>query len=171
MRYLSVLLLALGLFHSTVRADKKSAQQALTVEILSAEETHWTATLDDPGSSGTTTSTNCSTTESTVDCTSRTTGVRPASGTPIYHTQVNIVVRMPDGNEVKMQCHSPVDLVFLHPIYVGCFKLEPGAYRAKIEKHEIHVLYHTQGKPEYNQDGTTKKTGAVKEGWIKFSFE
>jgi hypothetical protein len=171
MRHLSMLLLALGLFYGAARADKKSAQQALTVELLSAEETRWTSTRDDPGSSGTTTSTNCSTTDSTVDCTSRTTGATPASSTPIYHTYVSIVVRMPDGNEVKMQCHSPVDLVFLHPIYVGCFKPEVGSYQAKIDKHEVHLLYHVQGRPEYNKDGTIKKAGTVKEEWIKFSFE
>jgi hypothetical protein len=134
-----------------------------TVEVLSADERTWTTTWNDPGSPGMT-STNCSTTDSNVNCTSTTTGARPASSTPINHRQVDILVRMPDGNEVKMQCHVP-------PIWAECVKPSPGAYQARIDKHDVRLLFQTQGRPEYNKDGTIKKQGKVSEIWVKFSFE
>jgi hypothetical protein len=33
------------------------------------------------------------------------------------------------------------------------------------------VLFQTQGRPDYNKDGTIKKPGKVKEVRVKFSFE
>jgi hypothetical protein len=33
------------------------------------------------------------------------------------------------------------------------------------------LRYETQGKPEYNSDGTVKNPGKSKEHWAKFRFE
>jgi hypothetical protein len=44
-------------------------------------------------------------------------------------------------------------------------------YQAKIDKHDVRLFFQTQGRPEYNKDGTIKKPGKVKELWVKFSFE
>lgn len=79
-------------------------QPQLTVEVLKAETVHWTTYWHDSGSAGTTT-TDCNV--YSASCTSTTQGARPASSTPIYHTQVNVLVKMPDGNTVPMQCHYP----------------------------------------------------------------
>ncbi|MGD0955550.1 MAG: hypothetical protein ABR953_01805 [Candidatus Acidiferrales bacterium] len=65
---------------------------------------------------------------------------------------------------MKMQCHVP-------PIWAECFKPTPGVYQAKIDKHDVRLFFQTQGRPEYNKDGTIKKPGKVKELWVKFSFE
>jgi hypothetical protein len=80
------------------------------------------------------------------------------------HMQVDILVRMPDGNEVKMQCHHP-------PMSAICFKPQLGPQQAKIEKHGIRLPLQSQGKPDYNKDGTIKKPGKVEVLWVKFSFE
>src|ERR1035437_5002905 len=61
-------------------------------------------------------------------CTSQTQGARPPSDRPIYHTQVNLLIRMPDGNNVEVQCHYP-------PIWATCFQPELGSYPAKINGH------------------------------------
>jgi hypothetical protein len=131
MKKIAVLLLAL--------LPVSAAAQTLTVEVLSAEETHWTTMWNDPGSAGTT-STNCSSTDTNTTCTSTTEGARAASSTPIRHTRVDILVKMPDGNEVRMQCHVP-------PIWATCFKPALGMYEAKIAKHEVRLRYETGGKP------------------------
>ena len=136
-----------------------------TVEVLSAETTRWTTHYNDPGSAGTT-ETNCTTTSdgSSTNCSSSTTGARPASSTPINHVQVDVMIRMPDGNQVKAQCHYP-------PIRADCVKPEPGIYRAQIDKHNLKLLFETEGRPDYNKDGTLKKAGKLKQSWVKFSFE
>lgn len=159
MKYVLPMLSLLFAFSATAQTQPDTR----AVEILSAEETTWTTTWNNPGSPGTT-STDCSTTDSNINCTSTTTGARPASSTPIQHRRVDILVKIPDGNEVKMQCHVP-------PIWADCLKPAPGMYQAKIDKHDVHLLFQTQGRPEYSKDGTIKKSGKVKELWVKFSFE
>jgi hypothetical protein len=141
----------------------KASAQSVAVEVLSAEETHWTTTRTVPGSDGDS-ETNCSTTDANIHCNTTTSAGTPGYSTPVYHMQVDIVVKMPDGNTVKMQCHYP-------PVWASCFKPDLGAYPAKIDGRAIHLLYRTQGKPEYNKDGTIKKPGKIREDWIKFSFE
>ena len=69
---------------------------------------HWTTYWHDNGSAGTTT-TNCDMYDNSASCTSTTQGSRPASSTPIYHTQVNLLVKMPDGTTVPMQCKRPTN--------------------------------------------------------------
>lgn len=138
-------------------------QPLLTVEVLKAETVHWTTYWHSNGSSGTTT-TDCNVYENSVACTSETTGARPASDRPIYHTQVNLLVRMPDGNNVEMQCHYP-------PIWATCFQPELGRYPAKINGHNIHLLIPVpKGKPKYNKDGTIKEPATVGTEEVKFSF-
>jgi hypothetical protein len=101
-----------------LKAAAQTRPETHTVEILSAEETHWTTTWDDPGDPGKT-STDCTDYGAgVVSCTSTTTGARAASSTPIHHTRVDILVRMPDGNEVKMQCHFP-------PPWAACSQKAP----------------------------------------------
>jgi hypothetical protein len=140
-------------------------QSAMTVEVLSANTRHWTTYWNDSGSPGTA-NTNCQTSSdgSNTNCTTTTIGARPASSTPIYHTQVDMMVKMPDGNQVTMQCHSP-------PIWAICVEPQPGVYQAKIDKHHIEILFQTQGRPDYNKDGTIKKQGKIKDEWVKYSFE
>jgi hypothetical protein len=152
---------------SVLFALKAAAQTRLethTVEILSAEETHWTTTWDDPGDPGKTKTDCWDYGGGEIDCKSTTTGARAASSTPIHHTRVDILVRMPDGNEVKMQCHFP-------PPWAACSKPPLGPYQAKIEKHSISIPFQIQGRPDYNKDGTIKKPGKVQVVWVKFSFE
>jgi len=143
----------------TATAQTQPPPGTHAVEILSAEQKDWTTVAQGrPGR----TDTDCTTVDDKTSCTSDTYGYR--SATTIHHTQVDILVRMPDGNEVKMQCHFP-------PIWAVCFKPELGAYQAEINKHDVRFLFHTQGRPDYNRDGTIKKPGKVKEEWVKFSFE
>jgi hypothetical protein len=141
------------------------AQSDKTVEVLSASTRHWTTYWNDPGSTGTA-HTNCTTsTDGTnTNCTTSTTGARAPSSTPINHTQVDIRVKMPDGNEVVMQCHFP-------PIWASCVEPKLGVYQAKIDKHHIEIRFEVQGRPDYNKDGTIKKQGNVKYEWVKYSFE
>jgi hypothetical protein len=141
------------------------AQSPNTVEVLSASTRHWTTYWNDPGSAGTA-NTNCTTSSdgTNTNCTTTTTGARAASSTPINHTQVDIRVKMPDGNEVVMQCHFP-------PIWASCVEPQLGVYQAKIDKHHIQIRFQTQGRPDYNKDGTIKKQGKVKDEWVKYSFE
>ena len=124
---------------------------------------HWTTFWTDNGSAGTT-NTNCNVGDTYANCTSTTQGARPASSTPIYHTQVNLQVRMPDGGVVAMQCHFP-------PVWAKCFEPQLGTYAAKINGHNVHLLIPvTTGKPKYNKDGTVKKEAKVGTEEIKFSF-
>jgi hypothetical protein len=138
-------------------AYAQASRQTHPVEVLSAETTTWTTYFHRRSAS--TTNTTCSGDGANVNCTSETTGARPASRTPINHVQVHLLVRMPDGNEVKAQC--PDD----------CVKPEPGTYQAEIDKHDIRLLFQTRGRPDYNKDGTIIKPGKIKESWVKFSFE
>jgi hypothetical protein len=138
-------------------------QPELTVEVLKAETVHWTTYLNDNGSAGRTT-TNCDIYDSNATCTSTTQGARPASTTPIYHTQVNVLVKMPDGNTVQMQCHYP-------PVWATCFEPQLTTYPAKINGHNIHLLIPVvTGKPKYNKDGSLKKSGKTGTQEVKFSF-
>jgi hypothetical protein len=43
-------------------------------------------------------------------------------------------------------------------------------YWATIDKHNIHVIMQSQGRPEYNKDGS-KKAGKISLDLMKFSFE
>ena len=70
---------------------------------------------------------------------------------------------MPDGNELTMQRHFP-------PIWADCFKPALGVYQAEINKHDVRLLFQTQGRPDYNKNGTIKKPGKMHEVWVKFSF-
>jgi hypothetical protein len=138
-------------------------QPQLTVEVLKAETVHWTTYWRDNGSPGTTT-TDCNIYDNSASCTSTTQGARPASNTPIYHTQVNLLVRMPDGNTVAMQCHYP-------PIWATCFEPQLTSYAAKINGHNIHLLIPVvKGKPKYNKDGSLKQAGKTGTEEVKFSF-
>jgi hypothetical protein len=138
-------------------------QPLLTVEVLKTETVHWTTYLHRNGSSGRT-NTDCDVFENSVSCTSETVGERPPSDRPIYHTQVNLLVRMPDGNKVEMQCHYP-------PVWATCFQPELGSYAAKINGHNIHILIPvTRGKPKYSKDGTIKQSAKVETEEVKFSF-
>jgi hypothetical protein len=155
------LLIVVILFAAAAQAKD---QPQLKVEVVNAETVHWTTYWRDNGSAGTTT-TDCSVNDNSASCTSTTQGARPASNTPIYHTQVNLLVKMPDGNTVSMQCHYP-------PIWATCTQPELGTYAAKINGHNIHLLIPVIiGKPTYNKDGTVKKP--AKEGYeeVKFSFK
>ena len=146
-----------------VAAAQAKDQPQLTVEVLKAETVHWTTYWQDNGSAGKT-STDCDVYDTSVSCTSTTQGARPASTTPIYHTQVNLLVKMPDGNTVQTQCHYP-------PIWATCFQPELGAYSAKINGHNIHLLIPVvTGKPKYNKDGTLKKAAKTETEEVKFSF-
>lgn len=132
-----------------------------TVQILSAKETIWTTSSNNlnctiteplPGSlPGAGPSTNCS-----------------GGDHVMPHMQVDIVVRMPDGSEVKMECHHPGPTIWNSAL---CFKPPVGPSQAKIDKHGIRLPSTWQGKPEYNKDGTLKKPGKVEVVWVKFSFE
>jgi hypothetical protein len=87
-----------------------------------------------------------------------------ASATPIYHTQVNLLVKMPDGNTVAMQCHYP-------PVWATCIEPQLTTYPAKINGHNIHLLIPVvTGKPKYNKDGTLKQPGKTGTEEVKFSF-
>ena len=159
-------ILTLLMMATTIEAAYAQApRQTHPVDVLSAEATRWTTYVNRRGSSGTT-DTTCSGGQDGGDihCTSETTGGRPASQTPINHIQVDLLVRMPDGNEVKAQCHYP-------PIWADCVKPEPGTFQAEIDKHNIRLLFQSRGRPDYNKDGTIKKPGKIKESWVKFSFE
>jgi hypothetical protein len=146
-----------------VTAVQAKEQRRLTVEVLKAETVHWTTYLHDSGSPGKTT-TDCDLYDTSATCTSTTQGARPASTTPIYHTQVNLLVKMPDGNTVAMQCHYP-------PVWATCFQPELGPYAAKINGHNIHLLIPVvTGKPKYNKDGTLKKEAKTGTEEVKFSF-
>ncbi|MGB7437165.1 MAG: hypothetical protein WBR26_11135 [Candidatus Acidiferrum sp.] len=151
-----------------LNAAAQTRPETHTVEILSAEETHWTTTLNDPGSPGTgTTKTDCwDYGGGVVSCsgTTTTSGATPPSSTAVQHTRVDILVRMPDGNEVKMQCHIP-------PRWALCSKPPIGPYQAKIDTHSIRIPFEIKGRPDYNKDGTIKKPGKVEVVWVKFSFE
>jgi hypothetical protein len=155
-----ILIAALIAFVAAAQAKDK---EQLTVEILKADTVHWTTYWHDNGSAGTTT-TDCDLYDTSASCTSTTQGARPASTTPIYHTQVNLLVRMPDGNTVPMQCHYP-------PIWATCFQPELGTYAANINGHNIHLLMPVvTGKPKYNNDGTLKKPAKTGTQEVKFSF-
>jgi hypothetical protein len=159
MRKMRILIVALAL---TVVAQAKDQPQ-LTVEVLKAETVHWTTYRHDSGSAGKTT-TDCDLYDSSATCTSTTQGARPASTKEIYHTQVNLLVKMPDGNTVPMQCHYP-------PIWATCLQPELGPYGAKINGHNIHLLIPVvTGKPKYNKDGTLKKAAQTGTHEVKFSF-
>jgi hypothetical protein len=153
-------LIAIAVF---VVAAQAKDQPQLTVKVLQAETVHWTTYWQDNGSAGKTT-TDCDIYDNSASCTSTTQGARPASTTPIYHTQVNLLVKMPDGNTVPMQCHYP-------PIWATCFQPELGAYAAKINGHNIHLqIPVVTGKPKYNKDGTLKKAAKTGTEEVKFSF-
>jgi len=155
-----ILIVAITVF---VAAAQAKDQAELTVEVLKAETVHWTTYWHDNGSAGTTT-TNCDLYDTTASCTSTTQGARPASSTPIYHTQVNLLVKMPDGTTVPVQCHYP-------PVWATCFEPKLTTYAAKINGHNIHLLIPvTTGKPKYNKDGTLKKPGKTGIEEVKFSF-
>jgi hypothetical protein len=147
----------------SAKTGQAKDQPQLTVEVLKAETVHWTTYWRDNGSAGTTT-TDCNVYDNSASCTSTTQGARPASTTPIYHTQVNLLVRMPDGNTVPMQCHYP-------PVWATCFEPQLTTYTAKINGHNIHLLIPVvTGKPKYNKDGSVKKPGKNGTQEVKFSF-
>ena len=138
-------------------------QPQLTVEVLKAETVHWTTYWHDSGSTGRTT-THSDIYDNSATCTLTTTGARPASSTPIYHAQVNLLVKMPDGNAVPMPCQYP-------PIWAARFQPELGTYPAKINGHNIHLLVPVvTGKPKYSEDGTVKKHAQTRTQEVKFSF-
>jgi len=146
-----------------VAGARSKDQPQLTVDVLKAETVHWPTYLHDSGSAGKTTS-NCDIYDNSTLCTSTTQGARPVSTTSIYHTQVNLLVKMPDGNTVPMQCHDP-------PIWATCFPPGPGAYAAKINRDNIHMLVPVVlGKPKYYRDGTLKKPAKSGTQEVKFNF-
>jgi hypothetical protein len=146
---------------STSAKDKD--QPLLTVEVLKAETVHWTTYWHTSGSPGTTI-TDCNIYENSATCNSQTVNAEPDRDRPIHHTQVNLLVRMPDGNNVEMQCHFP-------PIWATCFQPELGSYKAKINEGNIRLLIPvTKGKPKYNKDGTLKEPARVENEEVKFSF-
>jgi hypothetical protein len=152
-----------AVFTALAAAAQAKDKPQLTVEVLQAETVHWTTYWRDNGSAGTTT-TDCNLYDTSVSCTSTTEGARPASSTPIYHTQVNLLVKMPDGNTVPMQCHYP-------PIWATCVQPELGTYAANINGHNIHLLIPVfTGKAKYNNDGTLKKPAKTGIKEVKFSF-
>jgi hypothetical protein len=139
-----------------LNAAAQTRPETHTVEILSAELTNWTTTSSD-------TSTNCTTQEplpGSLPGTGPTVNCDTSGPRTIPHMQVKIVVKMPDGNEVKAECHS-----------APCSKPSLGPHQAKIDKHCVYLPSTAQGKPEYNKDGTIKKPGKVQVFWVKFSFE
>jgi hypothetical protein len=143
-------------------------QPELNVEVFKAETIHWTSYWKDEGSSGTTT-TNCSGNDTgsnvSVNCKSETTGARQATSTPIYHTQVNMLVKMPDGNTAPMQCHFP-------PPWARCFQPQLGTYSAKINNRNIYLMIpQITGKQKYNKDGTLKEAAKTQIVEMKFSFQ
>jgi hypothetical protein len=160
MRRALVLIAAITVF---VASAQSKDQPQLTVEVLKAETVHWTTYMHDDGSAGKTT-TDCNLYDNSASCTSTTQGARPASTRPIQHTQVNLLVKMPDGNSVSMQCHYP-------PIWATCLQPEPGPYSAKINGHNIHLMIPVvKGKPKYNKDGTLKQPAKSETEEVKFSF-
>jgi hypothetical protein len=124
-----ILIAAMSVF---VAAAQGKDQPELTVEVLEAETLHLTTYWHDNGSAGTTT-TDCNVYDKSASCTSTTQGARPASSTPIYDTQVNLLVKMPDGSTVPMQCHYP-------PVWATCFEPQLTTYPEKIKGHNIHLL-------------------------------
>lgn len=144
-------------------------QPQLTVEVLKAETVHWTTYLHDNGSAGTT-KTKCDDGYGTGDfsCTSTTEGARPASTKEIYHTQVNLLVKMPDGSTAGAQCQLGT---WIWSSETSCVQPQLGPYAAKIDKHGLRLLIPiVTGKPEYNKDGTLKKTAKTGTQEVKFSF-
>ena len=138
-------------------------QPQLTVEVLKAETVHWPTYLHDSGSAGKTAS-NCDIYDNSRSCTSTTQGARPVSTTSNYHTQVNWLVKMPDGNTVLVQCHDP-------PIWATCFQPGLGTDAAKINRDNIRMLVPVVlGKPKYYRDGTWKKPAKSGTREVKFNF-
>jgi hypothetical protein len=80
-------------------------------------------------------------------------------------TLVDIEVLMPDGSTVQASCND----FFL--VSGPCTAPTLGTHRAKVGKHTIMLGYETQGKPEYNSDGTVKSPRKSKQHWVKFRFE
>jgi hypothetical protein len=131
-------------------------QPLLTVEVLKAETVHWTTYWPSTARART----DCDLYENSIFCNSQNT----TSDTVVYHTQVNLLVKMPDGNNVGMQCHNP-------PIEATCFQPSLGTYSAKINSHNIHLIIPvTKGKPKYNEDGTLKEPAKVENEEVEFSF-
>jgi len=138
-------------------------QPVLTVEVLKAETVHWTTYLHSEGSAGTT-NTDCNIYDNSVSCTSISSGHRSPATRPIYHTQVNLLVKMPDGNNVEVQCHFP-------PLWATCLQPDLGSYSAKINGHNVHLFIPVvKGRPKYNKDGTIKEHAKVDTEEVKFSF-
>jgi hypothetical protein len=148
-------------------------QPLLTVAVLKTETVHWTTYWNSSGSPGkTNTDTDCDVYANSISCssTSTTTGQRAASTFPLAHMQVNILVKMPDGNAVEMQCHSPVYLG-RRQFPVLCFEPRLGTYQAAINEHNIHLMIPaTVSKPKYNKDGTLKQPAKTGLEEVKFSF-
>jgi hypothetical protein len=98
---------------------KDKSYHFLKVEILSSEASTWQTHWSDPGSPGTVNTTCNSNDSGLTTCTSNVEGQRAPSESNINHLRIDLLVKMPDGNQVKMQCHYP-------PIWAYCLKLEPG---------------------------------------------
>jgi hypothetical protein len=132
-------------------------QPLLTVEVLKTETC---ITNSD--------TTSCSSTSFTTPGQTATSSV-----TPLGDMQVNILVKMPDGNAVEMQCHSPVRIYLSHrqvEIPAVCFEPRLGTYQAAINAHNVHLMIPVTGKPKYNKDGALMQPAKTKLEDVKFSF-
>jgi hypothetical protein len=87
-------------------AGQAKDEPQLTVEVLKAETVHWTTYWHDNGSAGRTT-TDCDIYDTSASCTSTTQGARPASTTPIYHTQVNLLGSVSRIDEITAEVTNP----------------------------------------------------------------
>lgn len=165
MRRMPILIAALAL----VAAAQAKDQPQLTVEVLKAETAHWTTSLVDKGSTGTT-KTQCSDGYGSGDfsCTSTTEGARPGSTKEIYHTQVNLLIKMPDGSTAEAQCQLGT---WIWSSETSCVQPQLGSYAAKIDKHGLRLLIPVvTGKPEYSKNGTLQKLAKTGTQEVKFSF-
>jgi hypothetical protein len=56
------------------------------------------------------------------------------------------------------------------PVWATCFEPKVAAYSATIDKHNIHLLIPSQGRPECNKDGTIKNQGKLSTTEMKIQF-
>ena len=140
-----------------VRVAQAKDEPHLTVEVLKAETVHWTVG---------TTKTDCDLDDSSASCTSTSQRVVPTERIPIVY-QVNLLVRMPDGSTVAVQCHRTTSV---KSMMTPCQQPEPGTYAAKINDHDIRLLIPVAGKPQYNKDGSQKPVKTTVQE-VRFSFK
>ena len=142
--------------------------QTVSVNVLSTDSVGPDGTIDSyvagPFGVG---SPNCTTTPdgAMTHCMSHSVANAVSSLGMASFTLVEIKVLMPDRSTVRATCNDRL------PGSSNCTAPTLGTYRAKVGKHTIMLRYETQGKPEYNSDGTLKKATKLKEKWAKFRFE